>query len=85
MSEDFKESKPSPDGFLTGMRVLGGTPETSVVFEDSINGLKAGKASGAFLVGLATSNPPEIVGRYADLVIPDFTALEPSGILSRFQ
>ena len=85
MSEDFKESKPSPDGFLTGMRVLGGTPETSVVFEDSINGLKAGKASGAFLVGLATSNPPEIVGRYADLVIPDFTSLEPSGILSRFQ
>ena len=43
-----------------------------MVFEDSVSGLQAGKASGAFIVGLLTTNPEKIVREYSDLMIRDF-------------
>ena len=71
-SEDFARSKPAPDCFLKGMEVLGGTPETTFVFEDSFHGLAAGRASGAFVVGLATTNKREAIAPLCDRVIDDF-------------
>ena len=50
----------------------GGTLENSIVFEDSIHGLNAGRASGAFVVGLATSNPREVIEPLCDLIIDSF-------------
>lgn len=72
MSEDFTESKPSPQCFIRGMERFGALPSQTIVFEDSVSGLQAGKASGATLVGLATTNPASVVSQYADYVIPDF-------------
>ena len=57
------------------MRALGGTPEDTVVFEDSVNGLKAARASGATVVGLVTSNPREVVEPLSDYAINDFTSM----------
>ena len=54
-AEMFTASKPAPDCFLLGMEVFGTTPETTYVFEDSFNGLKAGMASGATVIALATT------------------------------
>ena len=54
-AEMFTASKPAPDCFLLGMEVFGTTPDTTYVFEDSFNGLKAGMASGATVIGLATT------------------------------
>lgn len=71
-SEHFSKSKPDPECFIKGMETLGGTPETTIVFEDSFHGLSAGRASGAFVVGLATTNPREAIAPYCDLVIDDF-------------
>ena len=79
-SEDFTESKPSPECYLTGMRLLGGNPETSVVFEDSLSGLQSGKSSGAYVVGLTATNPSETVSQYADLLIRDFPGVRPDEI-----
>lgn len=39
-------SKPAPDIFLLAARKLGVSPECCMVFEDSINGIKAGRAAG---------------------------------------
>lgn len=75
-SEDFTQSKPSPECYLTGMRKLGADAAHTVVFEDSVNGLKAARGSGARVVGLTTTNDAETVGRYADVVIEDFTGHE---------
>lgn len=72
MSEDFTESKPSPQCFIRGMEKFGAGPSKTIVFEDSVSGLQAGKASGATLVGLTTTNPASLVSQYADYVIPDF-------------
>ncbi len=76
-SEDFTKSKPDPDCFLKGMSALGGTPLTTVVFEDSFHGIAAGKASGAFVIGLATTNPRESIEPLCDMVIDDFTGMTP--------
>ncbi len=71
-ADDYKASKPEPDCYLKGAEVLGVNPGECIVFEDSINGLKSGRAAGCFVVGLTTTNPSEVVKQYADLVIPDF-------------
>ena len=71
-SEDFSESKPSPYCYLKAMRLFGAGPEDCVVFEDSLAGLQAARASGAFVTALTTTNPGEVVRNYADLVIRDF-------------
>lgn len=71
-SEDFAESKPSPDCYLRAAGRLGAKPEDCVVFEDSFNGLKSGRASGARVVGLATTNSAESIAPYCDEVIKDY-------------
>ncbi len=71
-AEMFAASKPAPDCFLLGMEVLGTTPDTTYVFEDSFNGLKAGMASGAVVIGLATTNKREDIAPLCHRVIDDF-------------
>ncbi len=46
----FERSKPEPDIFLAGAKVLGVPPERCVVIEDSLNGLKAARAAGTLVV-----------------------------------
>ena len=75
-SEDFTESKPSPQCYIKAGAYFGARGRDCVVFEDSINGLISGRGSGAVVVGLSTTNPAEIVADYSDLVVPDFTDAE---------
>lgn len=74
-SEDFSESKPSPDCYLKGAARFGASASECVVFEDSFNGLKSGRASGAFVVGLSTTNKAEDIAPLADIVIGDYTEI----------
>jgi HAD superfamily hydrolase (TIGR01509 family) len=74
-SEHFSKSKPDPECFLKGMEFLGGTPEETIVFEDSFHGIAAGRAAGAKVVGLATTNKREAIAPLCDMVIDDFTYL----------
>ena len=71
-AEMFTRSKPAPDCFLLGMEVFGTTPDTTYVFEDSFNGLKAGMASEATVIGLATTNPRESIAPLCHCVLDDF-------------
>jgi len=71
-AEMFAASKPAPDCFLLGMEVFGTTPETTYVFEDSFNGLKAGMASGATVIGLATTNSREDIAPLCHYILDDF-------------
>ena len=57
---------------MKGMEVLGSSPETTVVFEDSIHGITAGRAAGAYVIGLATTNKKEVIEPLCDMVIDDF-------------
>ena len=71
-AEMFTASKPAPDCFLLGMEVFDTTPETSYVIEDSFNGLKAGMASGATVIALATTNSREEITPLCHYVLDDF-------------
>ena len=75
-SEHFSKSKPDPECFLKGMEVLGGRPEDTYVFEDSIHGINAGRSAGAKVIGLATTNTREVIAQLCDQVIDDFIGFE---------
>ena len=49
-------SKPDPEGYLKGAELIGAPVEECCVFEDSLQGLQAGRSSGATVVGIATTN-----------------------------
>jgi len=71
-SEDFERSKPDPDCYLKAAQRFHATPEECVVFEDSFNGLKSGRAAGMKVVGLSTTNAAEMIAPLCDEVIHDY-------------
>ena len=71
-SEDFAQSKPSPDCYLRAAARFGNEPEQCVVFEDSINGLQSARAAAMTVVGLLTTNTLERVKPLSDCQIEDF-------------
>ena len=71
-AESFTRSKPDPQCYLVAAERLGVAPKDCVVFEDSLNGIRSGKAAGMYTVGLATTNPKEVIAPLCDEVIADF-------------
>jgi HAD superfamily hydrolase (TIGR01509 family) len=74
-AEDFTESKPHPQCYLRGAARLGAEPGECIGFEDSFNGLKAVRAAGMSVVGLATTNSRTDIEPLADIVVDDFQTL----------
>ena len=74
-SEDFDESKPSPDCYLKAAARFGVRPEECVVFEDSINGLRSGLSAGAYVMGLVTTNPLGKVAEFSDYQILNYDGM----------
>ncbi len=81
-SEDFTASKPAPDCYLLGAKVFGLDIDECVVFEDAINGLQAGMASGIYTIGITTTNTPDTVSQLSNHVIGDFTELDYEKVVS---
>ena len=81
-SEDFSASKPAPDCYLLGAKVFGLDIDECVVFEDAINGLQAGMASGIYTIGITTTNTPDVVSQLSNHVIGDFTELDYEKVVS---
>jgi len=75
-SEDFERSKPDPDCYLKAAERFGLGPKDCVVFEDSFNGLKSGRAAGMRVVGLATTNSAESIRPLCDEVIEDYIKIK---------
>ncbi|MBO0947851.1 HAD family hydrolase [Fibrella forsythiae] len=67
--------KPDPEIYLKAMAMLGVSPEESIVFEDSMTGVKAGRAAGARVVGVATTHTPTELAEVTNDVITDFTEM----------
>ena len=71
-SEDFEYSKPHPDCYLKAAARFGAHPSECVVFEDSFNGLKSGRAAGMKVVGVATTNTAADIAGLSDIQIVDY-------------
>lgn len=75
-SEDFAASKPSPDCYERAASRFGAAASECIVYEDSINGLKSGRAAQMYVVALATTNPRDVVEPLADVVIDHYLAFD---------
>jgi HAD superfamily hydrolase (TIGR01509 family) len=75
-SEDFERSKPDPDCYLKAAARLGAATDECIVFEDSFNGLRSGRAAQMKVVGLATTNSAEAIAPYSDCQITDYLTVD---------
>lgn len=73
-------AKPYPDPYIEGMKRLGAAPENSIVFEDSVTGIRSGVAAQvAAVVGIRTSLSDEKMrGAGATLSVSDWSELSES-------
>lgn len=71
------KGKPAPDIFLEATKRLKADPEQSVIFEDAISGIQAGKQGGfGCVIGVARKNNSSTLKNVgADAVIEDFSQI----------
>ena len=75
-SEDFDRSKPDPDCYLKAAARLGASTDECIVFEDSFNGLRSGRAAQMKVVGLTTTNSAEAIRELSDIQIADYQNID---------
>lgn len=72
--ENVKNSKPAPDSFLCAAEALGTPPGEAMVLEDSYNGIRSGRASGATVVMIPDLKPyTDECAPFVDYVRSDLT------------
>lgn len=81
---DVTHSKPHPEGYLLGAARLGVQPADCFVFEDSLSGLAAGRASGATVIGIATTLPSDRIQGRADLIVDSIADITVDTLLHLF-
>ena len=81
-SDEVADGKPAPDVYLEAARRLGIAPANCLVVEDSLNGVRAGKAAGMFVVLVPNASVPPAPGtsELADLVLDRLADLDPARI-----
>jgi beta-phosphoglucomutase family hydrolase len=67
-ADDVSHGKPDPEVFLTAAQRIGCDPAYCVVFEDALVGIEAAHRGGMKAVGVATTNPIELLSA-ADLAV----------------
>lgn len=75
-------SKPDPQGYILAAEKLERAPENCYVFEDSLQGLEAGRSAGATVIGLATTNSLDAVRPLCDYLLPSFVGFSVSDLLN---
>ncbi|MBD5287250.1 MAG: HAD family phosphatase [Bacteroides sp.] len=67
--DEVTNSKPDPEGYLAAAKALGVDPKRCAVFEDSLQGVKAGNAAGAFVIGVAGTLKASDIQPFSDIVV----------------
>ncbi len=71
---DVTNAKPDPEVFLQAAKLLGATPENSIVFEDSVAGVRATNSANMTSVGIGE----ETILHEAKYIFKDFTYMDVS-------
>ena len=81
---DHSRAKPNPILYTEALELLGVRADEAVVFEDSPNGVRAGKAAGIYTVAIPNSVTRDYGLDEADLVVDSLADLPPDDLLARF-
>jgi sugar-phosphatase len=75
-ANEITNGKPNPEPYLKGAALLGVDPRQCVVFEDAPAGIRAGKAAGARVIALQTTErDPLLCEAGADWIVKDCDAV----------
>ena len=75
--QDIINGKPHPEPYLKTAEKLGVAPANALVIEDSVNGVRSGRAAGCRVIAITTSFPRErLMELQADFVVDSFAELE---------
>jgi len=76
-SDDIVNGKPDPEPYRKGAQTLSFSPKDCLVIEDAPAGIRSGKASGARVVALQTTERDELLRNAgADYIVKDCLALK---------
>ncbi len=81
-ADKITRSKPDPEGYLLAASLIGVNPLNCAVFEDSRQGVKAGRASGAYVVGVAGTLPASEISSCCDIVINNMEEIDRSLLIN---
>ncbi|MDE5875667.1 MAG: HAD family phosphatase [Muribaculaceae bacterium] len=81
-ANQISRSKPDPEGYLLGAEKIKRDIRKCIVFEDSLQGVKAGHDAGAFVVGVAGTLPAEVIAPYSNIVVDNLNELNLMELLS---
>lgn len=68
-SSRVERSKPDPQGYLLAAESLNINPLRCAVFEDSVQGVKAGRSAGCYVVGIAGTVDASMLAPWCDIVV----------------
>lgn len=74
-AEDFSHSKPHPDCYQKAAARFSADSSECIVFEDSFNGIKSGRAADMVVIGLSTTNSAESILPMCNKVVGDYSSL----------
>ncbi|KAL3743363.1 hypothetical protein ACJRO7_018632 [Eucalyptus globulus] len=57
VGSECEHAKPHPEPYLKALDLLKASKEHTIIFEDSVSGIKAGVAAGVATIGIMTRNP----------------------------
>jgi HAD superfamily hydrolase (TIGR01509 family) len=81
-SDEVSHGKPAPDVYLLAASRLGVDPARCLVIEDSVNGVRAGRAAGMTTVLIPNASVPPAAGarEAADFVLASLADLDPDAV-----
>lgn len=80
-ADSVKRSKPDPQGYLVGAARIGLPAGQCVVVEDSLQGIRAGKSAGCFVVGLTGTFGREVLENEPDILLDCLTEIDLDAII----
>jgi mannitol-1-/sugar-/sorbitol-6-phosphatase len=83
-ANDIQHGKPNPEPYVKGAGLLGVSAKDCLVIEDAPAGIRAGKAAGASVLALRTTESDELLAAAgADWIVKDCSALSVDGLASK--
>jgi putative hydrolase of the HAD superfamily len=80
---DVERAKPQPDLYLEALDTLGLQPREAIAFEDSLNGIRAAKAAGVFVVAVPNPITETFALDEADLLLASLEDVPLDDVIAR--